>query len=151
MRLVIQRVTRAACRVDGEVTGAIEAGLLVFIGVGREDDSTDAAWLARKVAGLRVFEDEEGRMNRSLRDIGGGVLAISQFTLYGNLKKGSRPSFNRSADPEPAKALFEEFKALLGAELGAPVASGIFAADMKIEAHNDGPITLIIDSKARDF
>jgi len=151
MRLVIQRVTRAVCRVDGQATGEIGAGLLVFVGVGREDDAADVDWLARKVASLRIFEDEEGRMNRSVREAGGGVLAISQFTLYGNLKKGSRPSFNRSADPEPANHWFEAFKARLAEELGVAPASGVFAADMQIEAGHDGPVTLIIDSKMRDF
>ncbi len=151
MRAVVQRVSRAVCRVDGETTGEIEAGLLVFLGVGQGDEPDDAAWLARKVAALRVFEDAEGRMNQSLVDQGGGALVISQFTLYGNLKKGSRPSFNKSAPPDEATVLFEKFKELLSAELGKPVASGVFAADMKIEAHNDGPVTLIIDTRQRDF
>ncbi|MEO0795732.1 MAG: D-aminoacyl-tRNA deacylase [Verrucomicrobiota bacterium] len=151
MRLVIQRVSRAVCRVDGKITGEIDAGLLVFVGVGQGDELSDVEWLVRKVAGLRVFEDDEGRMNRSLLDHGGSVLAISQFTLYGSLKKGSRPSFNRSADPETGNELFERFKEKLAEELKKPVASGIFAADMKIEAHNDGPVTLIVDSRQRDF
>ncbi|WP_309385793.1 D-aminoacyl-tRNA deacylase [Cerasicoccus frondis] len=151
MRAVVQRVTRAVCRVDGETTGEIDAGLLVFLGVGQGDDAEDAAWLARKVAALRVFEDEEGRMNKSLIDRGGGALVISQFTLFGNVKKGARPSFNKSAPPDLATELFEQFKQLLSVELGESVASGVFAADMKIEAHNDGPVTLIIDTRQRDF
>ncbi|WP_309400917.1 D-aminoacyl-tRNA deacylase [Cerasicoccus maritimus] len=151
MRAVVQRVTHAACRVDGETTGEIDAGLLVFLGVGQGDGLDDAAWLARKVAALRVFEDAEGRMNQSLIDQGGSALVISQFTLYGNVKKGARPSFNKSAQPDEATALFEKFKELLASELSKPVASGVFAADMQIEAHNDGPVTLIIDTRQRDF
>lgn len=151
MRLVVQRVSRAVCWVEGKVTGEIEAGLLVFVGVAQGDELTDAEWLVRKVAGLRVFEDDEGRMNQSVKEIAGGVLAISQFTLFGSLKKGTRPSFNRAAEPETANALFEDFKRLLADELGTAVASGIFAANMQIEAHNDGPVTLIIDSRQRDF
>lgn len=152
MRAVVQRVSRAVCRVDGEVTGETPGpGLLVFLGVGDGDTPEDALWLARKVAALRVFEDEEGRMNRSLVDAGGGALVISQFTLFGNVKKGARPSFNRAADPAAAKALFERFKELLAAELGRPVGSGVFAAMMDIEAHNDGPVTLMIDTRQRDY
>ena len=151
MRAVVQRVTAAACRVDGETTGEIGPGLLVFLGVGQGDDAEDAAWLARKIAALRVFEDEQGRMNRSLIDSEGGALVISQFTLFGNVKKGARPSFNKSAPPDEANELFERFKTLLATELGKPVASGVFAADMQIEAHNDGPVTLVIDTRQRDF
>lgn len=151
MRAVVQRVTSSACRVDGDITGEIGPGLLVFLGVGQGDDSEDAAWLARKVAALRIFEDDEGRMNRSLVDSEGGVLVISQFTLFGNVKKGARPSFNKSAPPDEANDLLEQFKALLATELGKPVSSGVFAADMQIEAHNDGPVTLVIDTRQRDF
>ncbi|WP_269538995.1 D-aminoacyl-tRNA deacylase [Cerasicoccus fimbriatus] len=151
MRAVVQRVTSAACRVDGDTTGEIGPGLLVFLGVGQGDDAEDAAWLARKIAALRVFEDDQGRMNRSLVDSEGGALVISQFTLFGNVKKGARPSFNKSAPPDEANDLFERFKALLATDLGKPVASGVFAADMKIEAHNDGPVTLVIDTRQRDF
>lgn len=151
MRAVVQRVTRAICRVDDQISGQIDAGLLVFLAVGQGDQEEDLDWLARKVAAVRIFEDEEGKMNRSVRESGGGVLAISQFTLYGNLKKGARPSFNHSASPEFATQLFEAFKAKLSDELDKPVASGVFAANMQIEAHNDGPVTLIIDSRQRDF
>jgi len=151
MRAVVQRVKLGFCRVDGEVTGEIEAGIIVFLGVGHGDEDEDAEWLARKVAALRIFEDEDGRMNRSLLDISGGALVISQFTLYGNVKKGARPSFNRSATPDLAKKLYQYFQQQLSEILGKPVASGIFAADMQIEAHNDGPVTLIIDTKQRDF
>lgn len=151
MRAVVQRVTHAACRVDGHVTGEIGPGLLVFLGVGNEDTAEDVDWLARKVAALRVFEDDEGKMNRSIVDSGGGALVISQFTLFGNVKKGARPSFNKSAPPDMATRLYEDFKARFSAVLGRDVASGVFAADMQIEAHNDGPVTLIIDSRQRDF
>lgn len=151
MRAVIQRVKSATCRVDGEVTGEIGPGLLIFLGVGKEDGADDLDWLARKAAALRIFEDEDGKMNRSLKDAGGGALVISQFTLFGNVKKGARPSFNHSAPPELANKLFEAYKVKLSEELGHPVASGVFAADMQIEAHNDGPVTLVIDSRQRDF
>ncbi|GHB91115.1 D-aminoacyl-tRNA deacylase [Cerasicoccus arenae] len=151
MRAVVQRVTSAICRVDGEITGEIGAGMLVFLGVGQGDDADDAGWLVRKIAALRIFEDDEGRMNRSLVDSGGGVLVISQFTLYGNVKKGARPSFNRSAPPAEATALYEHFKQQLATLLGHAVPSGVFAADMQIEAHNDGPVTLVIDTRQRDL
>lgn len=151
MRAVIQRVLRASVAVDGEVTGAIEQGLLVFLGVGQGDGPGDVEWLAGKVGKLRVFDDDEGKMNRCVADIDGGVLVISQFTLYGNLKKGSRPSFNRSAPPELAVPLYEQFIDAVSSELHKPVPSGRFAADMKIDALNDGPVTLVLDTRQRDF
>jgi len=151
MRAVIQRVERASVRVDGGVVGACGAGLLLFLGVCDADATADVEWLVSRVVKLRVFEDGEGRMNRSLLDAQGEALVISQFTLYGSLKKGNRPSYNRAAGPEIAVPLYEAFIERLSAALGKPVASGRFGADMQIEAHNDGPVTLIVDTKERDF
>jgi D-aminoacyl-tRNA deacylase len=146
MRAVIQRVTHAAVRVDNRETGAIGSGLLVFLAVHRDDTPADAAWIITKIPRLRCFEDESGRMNRSLLDTGGGILLISQFTLFGSLKKGTRPSFNRAALPDLAIPLYESVKLGLETAIGRPVASGEFGAKMDITALNDGPVTLIIDS-----
>ena len=151
MRVVVQRVKQAACVVEGEITGSIAAGLLVFLGVAEGDEQADIDWLAHKVANLRVFPDDEGAMNRSVQDLQAGILLISQFTLYGNLKKGTRPSFNRAARPEVAIPLYEAFIDALGKALGYPAQTGRFGANMQIEAHNDGPVTLIIDSRDRTF
>lgn len=151
MRVVVQRVSKASVSVEGEVTGAIEHGLLVFLGVEPSDEESDIAWLSHKLPSLRVYEDENGQMNRSLKDVDGAILLISQFTLYGNVKKGTRPSFNRAAPPEIAVPLYERFHKALEQELGKPVPRGVFGAMMHIEAHNDGPVTLIIDSKDRKF
>jgi D-tyrosyl-tRNA(Tyr) deacylase len=151
MRAVIQRVDAASVSVAGEVVGEIGPGLLVFLGVGEGDTVDDVAWLASKVCKLRVFEDDEGKMNRAVTETGGGVLVISQFTLFGNLKKGTRPSFNRSAAPEVAIPLYEAFIAEVSHQLGKPVPSGRFAADMTIHAVNDGPVTLILDTRQKDF
>lgn len=151
MRLVIQRVSEAACTVDKQVTGKIGKGLLVFIGVDADDELEDMKWLAEKLPRIRLFEDDEGKMNRSLEDIDGEVLAISQFTLHGNLRKGTRPSFNRSAGQEKGKQFYEDFVALLSQIIEKPVPTGIFGAHMDIEAHNDGPVTLILDSKNKKF
>lgn len=143
MQVVVQRVERAAVSVDGRVTGRIAGGLMALVGVGRRSTEDDAAWLARKVAELRVFSDEEGRMNRSLRDTGGGVLAISQFTLYGEVSKGRRPSFVEAATPEAGAALYDRFCAAVAA-LGVPVERGVFGAHMRIEMVADGPVTLLL-------
>jgi len=151
MRAVLQRVDQAAVRVDGEVIGASGRGLLIFLGVCALDSLEDVDWLASRIVKLRVFDDGAGKMNRSLLDIDGEVLVISQFTLYGSLKKGNRPSYNRAASPDVAVPLYEAFIQGLSASLGKPVASGRFGADMQIEAHNDGPVTLIVDTKERDF
>ncbi|MGJ3243662.1 MAG: D-aminoacyl-tRNA deacylase [Opitutales bacterium] len=151
MRVVYQRVKRAACRVDGAVTGEIGPGLLVFLGIHREDTEAEASWLAGKLVQVRIFPDAAGQMNRSVRDIDGEILLISQFTLYGNLRKGTRPSFNRSAGPDRAVPLYERTGRLLEAELGRPLAWGRFGADMQIEAHNDGPVTGIIDTHDKRF
>jgi len=145
MRALIQRVSQASVRVQKEEVGACRRGFLILLGVGPEDSEKDAQWLARKIAGLRVFPDESGKMNLSLLDIQGEALVISQFTLYGDCRKGRRPSFVGSAPPELAKPLYEKFSTLLANE-GISVANGIFAADMQVELTNDGPVTLMIES-----
>lgn len=146
-----QRVSRATVRVGGEVTGSIDVGLLVFLGVDREDDDKDLEWMVGKIIGLRVFEDDEGRMNRSVREVDGGILVISQFTLFGNLRKGTRPSFNRAANPVVAEATYQRFLDRVGEEMGRPAEAGRFGASMEIEAVNDGPVTIVIDSKDKRF
>ncbi len=148
MRAVVQRVSRASVRVGGEVVGAVDAGLCVLVGVGRLDDERDAAWLARKVSALRIFEDEAARMNRSLLDVGGSLLAISQFTLYGDASRGNRPSFTEALEPERALPLFERFCDECRG-LGVPVAVGRFRAEMSVELVNEGPVTLVLESRAR--
>jgi D-tyrosyl-tRNA(Tyr) deacylase len=146
MRAVVQRVSRARVLVGGEVTGAIARGLLVLLGVGREDGEADARFLADKVAALRVFEDAAGKMNLAVGDAGGGVLVVSQFTLLGDARKGNRPSFTEAAPPEVANRLYERFCALLH-EKGLPVGTGVFRATMEVELVNDGPVTLLLDSR----
>ncbi len=145
MRAIIQRVTRASVTVGGEVTGAIDAGLLVLLGVAPDDTETQARWLATKLAGLRIFPDDAGRMNRSVRDVGGGALVVSQFTVYGDCRRGRRPSFIAAAPPELAEPLYERVCALLADE-GVPVARGVFGAMMDVALCNHGPVTLIIDT-----
>jgi D-tyrosyl-tRNA(Tyr) deacylase len=148
MRACIQRVSEAAVTVDGEVTGRIGRGLVVLLGVGPQDSLAESDWLAEKIAGLRVFEDEEGKMNRSLSDVGGAMLVVSQFTLYGDCRKGRRPSFTDAAPPELAERLYEAFVARAKA-LGVRVATGVFRAQMQVSLVNDGPVTLWIDSDLR--
>lgn len=145
MRAVIQRVSRARVTVEGLVTGTIERGLLVLLGVGRGDTAADADYLADKTAGLRVFADAEGKMNRSITDIGGALLVVSQFTLYGDCRKGRRPSFDQAAPPDLARALYEHYVEVLRS-LGLPVQTGIFQAMMQVELVNDGPVTLVVES-----
>jgi D-tyrosyl-tRNA(Tyr) deacylase len=145
MRALVQRVTRARVTVEGRVRGEIGAGLLVLLGATHEDLEADADWTARKVAGLRVFADGEGRMNRDVREAGGGILAVPQFTLYGEARHGRRPDFVQAARPEHAEPLFERFCVTLAAE-GVPVARGVFRAHMEVELTNDGPVTLMIES-----
>ncbi len=146
MRAVVQRVEKACVTVDGEMTGRIDAGLVVYLGVGRGDSAADCAYLAEKIAGLRIFEDEKGLMNLSVKETGGGVLCISQFTLYGDCRKGRRPSFTSAAPPEEAARLFEEFCAQLR-QRGIAVSTGRFGAMMRIEQVNDGPVTILLDSR----
>ena len=145
MRAVIQRVSRARVVVDGGVTGGIQMGLLVFVGVGREDVPATADTIARKVVNLRIFNDESGKMNRSLLDVSGAILAVSQFTLYGDARGQRRPSFIQAAPPEHGKAIYEEFVRAVRA-LGVRVETGVFQAHMSVELVNDGPVTILLDS-----
>jgi D-tyrosyl-tRNA(Tyr) deacylase len=145
MRAVLQRVSRARVAVEGRLTGEIAAGLMILLGVGREDTSAVAASLAEKCANLRIFEDEQGKMNRSLLDVKGSALVVPQFTLYGDARGQRRPSFISAAPPEQAKALYEEFCEALG-KLGVTVATGIFQAMMSVELVNEGPVTILLDS-----
>ncbi len=147
MLAVVQRVSRAEVRVEGRVTGRIGLGLLVLLGVARGDDEADAAWMAAKCAGLRIFRDAEGKMNLGLGEVGGSLLVVSQFTLLGDCVKGRRPSFIDAAPPEEAERLYERFVAEARA-LGAPAETGIFQAMMEVEMVNDGPVTLLLDSSA---
>jgi D-tyrosyl-tRNA(Tyr) deacylase len=146
MRAVVQRVSRARVVIDGETVGEVGRGLLVLLGVTHADTAEAAAWLADKVVGLRLFNDADGKMNRGVADVGGGVLVVSQFTLYGDCQKGRRPSFIDAARPEVAVPLYEAFVNGVRA-LGVPVATGRFGAMMQVELVNDGPVTLIVDSK----
>ncbi|MFO0804913.1 MAG: D-aminoacyl-tRNA deacylase [Gemmataceae bacterium] len=145
MRAVIQRVKRAKVTVDGETTGEIGTGWLVLLGVAPADTQKQVDWLAEKIANLRAFEDDDGKMNRSVQDAGGGVLAVSQFTLYGDCRKGRRPSFTAAAPPAIAEPLYEAFVVALKM-LGVPVATGRFAAHMQVELLNNGPVTFVLDS-----
>ncbi len=148
MRAVLQRVAEASVCVEDEVVGEIGGpGLLVFLGIEKNDGPEDLEWLSQKIPSIRLFPDENGLMNRSVLDVGGGILVISQFTLYGNLRKGTRPSFNRAAPPEIAVPLYREFIKQIAAHLGKPVATGEFGKMMKIQALNDGPVTLLLDTK----
>ena len=146
MRAVVQRVSRASVRVDGEIVGQIDAGLLVLLGVGQEDTESDADYLVDKIVGLRVFEDAEGKMNRSVIDEGGAVLAVSQFTLFGDVRRGKRPSFDGAARPELAKKLYEYFVERVRAS-GVRCETGTFQAMMQVELVNEGPVTIMVDSK----
>jgi D-tyrosyl-tRNA(Tyr) deacylase len=150
MRVVLQRVSSACVTVGGRTTGRIDRGLLVLVGIEAADTEADGAWLADKLVRLRIFADEAGQMNRSVADIGGGILAVSQFTLHASTAKGTRPSFNAAARPEHARPLYDRFVAQLSSALGRPVATGEFGALMQVELVNDGPVTLVIDSKARE-
>jgi D-tyrosyl-tRNA(Tyr) deacylase len=146
MRAVVQRALRAEVRISGEVVGRIGRGFLVLLGAGQGDSDEDVAWLAEKIATLRVFSDEAGHMNLALAEVSGAVLVVSQFTLYGDCRKGRRPSFASAMAPAPAEALYERFLAALR-ERALPVESGRFGADMQVELVNDGPVTLLLDSK----
>ena len=150
MRAVIQRVTQASCTVEGTVTGQIEQGLLILLGVEDEDTAEDMQWLAQKFVNLRIFSDEQGLMNKSIQDIDGNILLISQFTLFAQTKKGNRPSFIRAARPDKAKPMYEEMAKYLSNLLGKEVQLGIFGADMKIDLRNDGPVTIMMNTKDKD-
>lgn len=145
MRAVVQRVSRARVTVEGQVTGEIGPGLMILLGVGRDDSSDTAASLAEKVANLRIFEDEQGKMNRSLLDVKGAALVVSQFTLYGDARGQRRPSFISAAPPEMARALYEEFNATLRG-LDVSVGTGVFQTMMSVELVNEGPVTILLDS-----
>jgi D-tyrosyl-tRNA(Tyr) deacylase len=145
MRAVVQRVSRAQVTVNGEIAGEIGVGLVVLLGVGRDDTEADATYLAEKIAGLRVFEDGEGKMNRSVQDVGGSVLAVSQFTLYGDVRRGKRPSFDGVAPPEKARQLYEFFVGQIRAA-GLSCDTGRFQEMMKVELVNEGPVTILLDS-----
>ncbi len=150
MRAVIQRVASASVAVEGETVGAIGRGLLVLVGKEDADTAGDIDWLAAKIIGLRIFPDEAGAMHRSVRDIGGDILLVSQFTLFASTKKGTRPSWHRAAKPEIAIPLYETMTQKLGELLGHPIQTGRFGAMMQVSLVNDGPVTLIIDTKVRE-
>jgi D-tyrosyl-tRNA(Tyr) deacylase len=147
MRVVLQRVSEASVTIDGRVAGAIARGFCLLVGFTHRDTAAEVDWMAEKVAGLRLFSDAEGKMNLGLAEVGGGLLVISQFTLYGDAAKGRRPSFIDAARPEVAIPLYERFLAALKSR-GLPVAAGEFGADMMVKIHNDGPVTLILDRDA---
>lgn len=150
MRAVIQRVSEAAVSIEGKVHAEIGPGLLVLVAVEEADGREDIEWLAGKIVRLRVFNDDAGVMNKSVQEAGGEILAISQFTLFASTKKGNRPSYTAAARPEIAVPLYEQFMARVTSELGRDVKSGVFGADMKVKLTNDGPVTIIIDSKDRE-
>ncbi len=150
MRAVIQRVSQASVTIAAQVRGAIGRGLLVLVAVEDADTSEDVEWLAGKIVRLRIFADEAGLMNRSVQDLGGDILVVSQFTLFASTKKGNRPSYLRSARPELAIPQYEAFVARLAAELGKAVQTGEFGADMQVALVNDGPVTIVMDTKARE-
>lgn len=148
MRVVLQRVAHASVTVDGETIGKIQRGFLLLVGVTHDDAMEDMEYLVRKIVQMRIFEDEEGKLNRSIQDIGGEILSVSQFTLYADTKKGNRPSFSKAAPGDVALKMFEQFNGLLR-DTGIPVETGQFGADMKVELLNDGPVTILLDSKKR--
>lgn len=147
MRAVVQRVKRASVRVEGQITGEIQNGLLILLGVGQEDSEKDVAYLADKIVNLRIFDDAEGKMNLSVLDVGRSLLVVSQFTLYGDCRKGKRPSYSHAARPEEARRLYEAFMAYVRDTYGIKVEAGIFQAMMDVELINEGPVTLLLDSQ----
>lgn len=150
MRAVIQRVSEASVKVDGNITGAIETGLLVLLGIEDADTEDDIRWLSNKIVNLRIFNDEQGVMNKSVMDCGGDILLISQFTLYASTKKGNRPSYIKASKPEFAVPLYEKMIVQLVNDSGKKIETGIFGADMKVSLLNDGPVTIMIDTKAKE-
>ena len=147
MRIVLQRVKSASVSIEGTVVGEIEQGFLLLVGVGPDDTRDDASYLARKIAGMRIFSDENGKMNLSIDQVGGKILSVSQFTLFADTKKGNRASFTGAASPEAANKLYEEFNEILRTEYGLIVETGEFAADMQVSLVNDGPVTILLDTK----
>jgi D-tyrosyl-tRNA(Tyr) deacylase len=150
MRAVIQRVTRASVTIDGKINGQIKEGLLVLLGIEDADNGEDIQWLSNKIVNLRIFNDEAGVMNRSVLETGGGILLISQFTLHASTKKGNRPSYIKASKPDVAIPIYEKMKAQLQSDLGKNIQTGIFGADMKVELLNDGPVTIVMDTKNRE-
>ncbi len=150
MRIVVQRTREASVTIDGTIKSRIGEGFLILVGIGYEDTDDDIEWLCRKVIGLRVFDDEDGVMNRSITDVNGEILVISQFTLMASCKKGNRPSYINAADHSVAVPLYERFCQRLSALLGKPVGTGTFGADMKVQLINDGPVTICMDSKSKE-
>ena len=148
MKIVVQRVSQASVKVSREIVGEISKGLLLLVGIEENDEKEDAEWLSKKILDLRIFSDEEGKMNRSVKDINGEILCVSQFTLIADYKKGNRPSFIKAAKPEKAVPLFEYFKGLIKSS-GLKTESGIFGADMKVSLLNDGPVTIVMESKTK--
>ena len=148
MKIVVQRVSQASVKIGREIVGEISKGLLLLVGIEENDEKEDAEWLSKKILDLRIFSDEEGKMNRSVKDINGEILCVSQFTLIADYKKGNRPSFIKAAKPEKAVPLFEYFKGLIKSS-GLKTESGIFGADMKVSLLNDGPVTIVMDSKTK--
>ncbi|QTD41610.1 D-aminoacyl-tRNA deacylase [Sporosarcina sp. Te-1] len=146
MKVLLQRSGPASVKVDGEVTGSIEKGYVLLVGITHDDTKEDAEYIAKKIAGLRLWEDEDGKMNRSIDEVGGAILSVSQFTLYGDVRKGRRPSFIEAARPEQAKPLWDYFNECLGAE-DLEVATGVFGAMMDVQLLNDGPVTIMVESK----
>ena len=150
MRVVVQRVSQSNVKVSGEVIGEIKEGLMVLVSFVDEDKDTDLDWMSKKIVNLRVFNDDEGKMNRSVQELGGDVLLISQFTLHGSTKKGNRPSFIKAAKPDFANVMYERFIKVLEQSLGKKIQTGEFGGDMKVSLVNDGPTTIIIDSKDKE-
>ena len=150
MRVVVQRVSQSNVKVSGEVIGEIKEGLMVLVSFVDEDNDTDLGWMTKKIINLRIFNDDEGKMNRSVQEIGGDILLISQFTLHGSTKKGNRPSFIKAAKPDFAKVMYERFIKVLEQSLGKEIQTGEFGGDMKVSLVNDGPTTIIIDSKDKE-
>jgi len=150
MRLIIQRVSKASVIIDSKIVGEVQQGFLVLIGIENADGTDDANWLVQKLIGLRVFSDDEGKMNLSIKDVLGNVLVVSQFTLFASTVKGNRPSFIKSAKPDFAIPLYEYFVSKLKSESGLDIQTGVFGADMQINLVNDGPVTILIDSKIRE-
>ena len=150
MRAVIQRVTEASVAINGKTVSNIGPGLLVLLGIEDGDGSEDISWLTAKIAKMRIFSDDEGKMNLAVTDISGKIIVVSQFTLHASTKKGNRPSFLRAAAPAVSEPLYEQFCAAMETELGKPVGRGVFGADMKISLVNDGPVTILVDTRARE-
>lgn len=150
MRVVIQRVTKASVTVDEKVTGQIGIGLLVFVGIEDADTTDDIIWISSKIVNIRIFNDENGVMNKSVKDVAGNILLVSQFTLHASTKKGNRPSYIKASKPHLAIPIYEKVIAQLQTDMGKPIQTGIFGADMKVDLLNDGPVTILIDSKNKE-